>query len=71
MSANVSGSGMPYQVKAGSVIAIVANEKQALELLRRMAVSSNEQISIRDIFGGGIDVATLESRLTDSEQNPP
>jgi hypothetical protein len=60
---------MPYQVRAGSVIAIVANEKQALELLRRMAVSDKAEISIKDIFGGGIDVATLESRLTDSEQN--
>jgi hypothetical protein len=61
---------MPYQVKAGSVTTIVANEKQALELLRRMAISGEEGISIRDIFGGGIDVATLESRLADSEQNP-
>jgi hypothetical protein len=67
---NVLGSGMPYQVKAGSITAIVANEKQALEMLRRMAASGKEDISIRDIFGGMIDVATLESRLTDSERNP-
>jgi len=61
---------MPYQVKAGSITAIVANEKQALEMLRRMAASGQEEISIRDVFGAEIDVATLKSRLNDSESNP-
>ena len=61
---------MPYRVRAGSITAIVANEKQALEMLRRMAVSGREAISIRDIFGAEIDVATLEARLKDSEQKP-
>jgi hypothetical protein len=61
---------MPYQVKAGSVTAIVANEKQALEMLRRMSASGQEEISIRDIFGSEIDVATLRSRLDESEPKP-
>ena len=61
---------MPYRVRAGSITAIVANEKQALEMLRRMAVSGREEISIRDIFGAEIDVAALEARLKDSEQKP-
>jgi hypothetical protein len=58
---------MPYQVKAGSITAIVANKKQALEMLRRMAESGQEEISIRDIFGAEIDLATLKSRLNDSD----
>jgi hypothetical protein len=61
---------MPYQVRAGSVTAIVANEKQALEMLRKMVASGKDAISIRDIFGSQIDVATLESRLKNSEQRP-
>ena len=61
---------MPYQVRAGSVTAIVANEKQALEMLRKMVASGKDEISIRDIFGSEIDVATLESRLKNSEQRP-
>jgi len=61
---------MPYQVKAGSIIAIVANEKQALEILRKLAGPDQGEISIRDIFGSEIDVATLQSRVTGSEQNP-
>jgi hypothetical protein len=62
--------GMPYQVRAGSVTAIVANEKQALEVLRRMVASGKEKISVRDIFGGEVDVSTLELRLKDAEPNP-
>ena len=50
--------------------AIVANEKQALEVLRRMVASGKEKISIRDIFGGEVDVSTLELRLKDAEPNP-
>jgi len=61
---------MPYQVKAGSITAIVANEEQALEMLRRMTASGKEEVSIRDIFGAEIDAATLESRLKHSEQKP-
>jgi hypothetical protein len=67
---NVSGREMPYQVKAGSITAIVANEKQALEMLRRMAASGQEEVFIRDIFGAEIDIATLESRLKDPEPKP-
>jgi hypothetical protein len=56
---------MPYQVKAGRVTAIVANEKEALEMVRRLNASSpdDEEASIRDIFGGDLDVATLKARL--------
>jgi hypothetical protein len=54
---------MPYQVRVGSVTAIVANEKEALEMLRRLAGSGNEKAFITDIFGSEVDVATLESRV--------
>jgi hypothetical protein len=61
---------MPFQVKAGSITAIVANEKQALEMVRRLAGSNRGQVSIRDIFGDEIDLATLETRLAFSKLNP-
>jgi hypothetical protein len=53
---------MPYQVKAGSVTAVVADEKQALDMFRRLA-GSGSRASIRDVFGSEVDVATLESRV--------
>jgi hypothetical protein len=59
------GNGMPYQVRAGSVTAVVANEKQALDMLRRLAGSGNGATSIKDIFGSEVDVATLESKMAD------
>jgi hypothetical protein len=63
----VSRHGMPYQVKAGSVTAVVANEKQALEMLRRMVTSGKQEVSITDILGDQIDAATLETRLNELE----
>jgi hypothetical protein len=53
---------MPYQVRAGSVTAVVANEKQALDMLRRLAASEGGA-SIRDVFGSDVEVATLKSRV--------
>jgi hypothetical protein len=62
---------MPYHVRVGSITAIVANEKQALDMLRRLAGSGNGAPTIKDIFGSEIDVATLESRVDrDRSQNP-
>ena len=60
------GEGMPYQVRAGSVTAIVANEKQALDLLRKLAGSANGA-SIKDVFGSEVDVATLKSMVDEAE----
>jgi hypothetical protein len=68
IAGHVSRSAMPYQVKAGSITAIVANEKQALAMLRRLAAAGRGEISVRDIFGDEIDVATLESWLHDFER---
>jgi hypothetical protein len=48
--------------------AIVANERQALELVHRMAASGKGEVSIRDIFGDVIDIALLESPLNASGQ---
>jgi hypothetical protein len=61
---------MPYQVKAGSVTAIVANEKQALDMFRRLA-GSESGASIRDIFGSEVEVATIESRLEHETNSEP
>jgi hypothetical protein len=55
---------MPYNIRAGSVTAIVATEQQALELLRRLSGPDREGVSITDIFGGEIDAA-LEERASD------
>jgi hypothetical protein len=63
----LGGAEMPYQVRVGTTIAIVANEKEALDTLRKMAASRKEEVSIRDIFGDEIDVAIVESRLAASE----
>ena len=57
---------MPYQVKVGSMTAIVGDEQQALEMLRRMTGASGEVASIKDIFGSEVDIATLKSRLVKS-----
>ena len=54
------GERMPYHIRAGSIRAIVANEREALELLRRLTDSDREEVSITDIFGGEIDVAKLQ-----------
>ena len=56
---------MPYQVKVGSMTAIVGDEQQALEMLRRMT-GAGEVASIKDIFGSEVDIATLKSRLVKS-----
>ncbi len=55
---------MPYRVKVSSVTAIVANEKQALEMIPRLVGTGNEEVFIKDIFGSEVDVATLESRAS-------
>ena len=60
---------MPYQVRAGSVTAVAANEKQALEMLRRFG-AGHEKAPIRDIFGSEVDVATWESRLRVTRNEP-
>ena len=57
---------MPYQVKVGSMTAIVGDEQQALEMLRRMTGAGSEVASITDIFGAEVDIATLRSRLVKS-----
>jgi hypothetical protein len=57
---------MPYQIRTGSVTAIVANEKQALDLLRKLA-GSGDGASIRDVFGSEVDVATLKSLVNENE----
>jgi hypothetical protein len=49
---------MPYQVKVGSMTAIVANEQEALEMIRRMARSTDEHPLIKDIFGTEVDIET-------------
>jgi hypothetical protein len=55
---------MPYQVKAGRVTAIVADEKEALEMVRRLTASSGEDdASIQDIFGEKVDIARLKAML--------
>jgi hypothetical protein len=60
---------MPYQVRAGSVTAIAADEKQALEMLRRFG-SGNQEASIRDIFGSEVDIASLKSRAGATGNQP-
>jgi hypothetical protein len=58
------GDGMPYHIRAGSIRAIVADERRALELHRRLSGSDREEVSITDIFGGEIDAAKLEERAS-------
>jgi hypothetical protein len=50
--------------------AIVANEQEALEMIRRMARSTDEHPLIKDIFGTEVDIETLESRLNNSGRCP-
>ena len=61
---------MPYQVKVGSMTAVVANEKEALEMIRRMARSGGQPAVVKDVFGSDVDVETLESRLSNSGRSP-
>jgi hypothetical protein len=60
---------MPYQVRVGSVTAVVADEREALQMLRRLAGSVNEKALITDLFGSEVDVATLESRAVGETRN--
>ena len=60
---------MPYQVRVGTVTAVVANEKEALEMLRRLAGAGNEKAFITDIFGSEVDVAALESKVAGETRN--
>ena len=53
---------MPYRVKVGSVSAIVANEKEALDLLGKLQGESGE-VSILDVLGVEVSVGTLKTRL--------
>jgi hypothetical protein len=50
------------------VTAVVANEKQALDMLRRLAASGSVA-SIRDVFGSEVEVATIESRVALENQS--
>jgi hypothetical protein len=54
---------MPYQVKVGSVTRICANEREALDMIRRLMGAETEEVLVKDIFGSEVDVATIESRL--------
>lgn len=53
---------MPFQIKAGAITAIVANETEAVELLRKISGPDRERVSIMDIFGDEID-PSLVGRL--------
>jgi hypothetical protein len=55
---------MPYHIRAGSIRAIASDERQALELHRRLSGLDREEVSITDIFGGEIDAAKLEARAS-------
>jgi hypothetical protein len=59
---------MPYQVKAGSLTVIVANEQQAIDALSRMIGSGRESASIRDVFGSEIDLELLRSKIRATDQ---
>ena len=50
--------------------AVVANEKEALEMIRRMARSGGQPAVVKDVFGSDVDVETLESRLSNSGRSP-
>jgi hypothetical protein len=54
---------MPFQIKAGQITAIVANESEAVELLRKIAGPDREQVSIMDIFGDEIAPALVSKLL--------
>jgi hypothetical protein len=41
------------------VSAIVADEKQALEMIRRLVGRGNGEAFVRDIFGSEVDLAAL------------
>jgi hypothetical protein len=60
---------MPYQIRVGSMTAVVADEREALQMLRRLAGSVDEKALITDIFGSEVDVATLESRAVRETRN--
>jgi hypothetical protein len=50
---------MPFRIKAGPITAIAANEREAVELLRKIAGPDREQVSIMDIFGDELDPALV------------
>ena len=59
--------GKPYQVKVGGVIAIVVDERRALEMVRKFPRMENKETVVKDVFGSEVDVAALESRMREAE----
>lgn len=55
---------MPYHIRAGSVRATAANERQALEMLQKLSGSDREEVTITDLFGGEMDIAKMEERVS-------
>lgn len=61
---------MPYRVKVGSVSAIVANEREALEMLGKLLETGGKEVSILDVLGSEVDVSTLKARLDQANSGP-
>ena len=62
------GTGMPYQVKAGAVVAIVVDERRALEMIGRFAGRDSNAAIVTDVFGSEVDIAALELRVRKAEE---
>jgi hypothetical protein len=50
---------MPYQVKVGSVTRICANEREALDMIRRLMGAETEEVFVKDIFGSEVTALSV------------
>jgi hypothetical protein len=61
---------MPYQVKSGSIIFVVATVRQALAMFDQMLEDAREELSICDMDGRRVDPDRLRSLIDDEQGHP-
>ena len=52
---------MPYQVEAGSLLVVVATDREAIEMFDRLVEDGGPQAIVRDMRGVELDVNRLRA----------
>ena len=60
---------MPYQMKVGSLLVVVATDREAIEMFDRLVEDGGPQAIVRDMRGVELDVNRL--RIASSPETPP
>lgn len=60
---------MQYQLKEGSLLVVVATDREAIEMFDRLVEDGGPQAIVRDMRGAELDVNRL--RIASSPETPP